>query len=110
ALAGRRVAGAGRVALVGRAARDRVHSHAHTRLAGVRLRAEVPVAARGPVGLVGVGAVAGHRVAGGGRVALVGRAARDRAHSHAHTRLAGVRLRAEVPVAARGPVGLVGVR
>src|SRR5438094_172015 len=71
------------------------------RLADVTPGARDPVAAAGAVGLGRVGARARRGVTGPGVVALIRRAAPHRARSGADARLAGVRLRAGVPVVAR---------
>src|SRR5262249_58722370 len=107
ARAGRGVA-AGRVALVGRRAHDRVAADTGARLTGVRLRAPVAVVARGAVGLDGVRADAGRGVAGARRMALVRGGADDGVGPDAGARRAGVALRAGVPVFAGGGVGGVG--
>src|SRR5439155_669979 len=74
------------------------------RLADVTPGARDPVAAAGAVGLGRVGARARRGVTGPGVVALIRRAAPHRARSGADARLAGVRLRAGVPVVARRAV------
>src|SRR5262249_14187050 len=94
--AGRGVAGAGRVALVGGGADHRIAADAGAGLTGVLLRTRIAVVARG--GVVGVHA-AGGRVAGvvGAGVAVV--AIRRRA-AHAYAAAAGVVGRARVAVVA----------
>src|SRR5207244_1626475 len=98
--AARRVARPRVVTLVGCGAHDGVPARAHAAPAGVGLRARVAVVARAPVGLGGVRAGARRRVAGAGLVALVRGRARRRATAHAGAVLAGVGLRAGIPVAA----------
>jgi len=68
-LPGRRVAGAGVVALVARDAGDGCAGGAGAGLAGFRAVALVAVGAGGAVRFVGVRALAGRRVAGAGVVA-----------------------------------------
>src|SRR5439155_274235 len=107
--AARRIADAGDVALIERAADDRVGTGADARLAGVALRAGAAVVAGRPVWLVGVGAGAARRVADAGVVALFEGGADDGVRPDAGAGLAGVALGAGVAVAAGRAVGLVRV-
>src|SRR5206468_12515688 len=94
------VAGAGRVALVGGRAHDRVRAHAGAALAGVALRAVIAVVTGCAVGLDGIAAGARRGIASAGRVTLVGGRAHDRVRAHAGAGLAGVGLRAGIAVVA----------
>src|SRR5207245_3289506 len=104
-----RVTNTGVVALIERAADDRVRARAHARLAGVGLRTGVAVRAGRPVGLLGIRARAGLRIAGAGVVALSEGGADDGVRPDAGAGLAGVALGAGVAVAAGRAVGLVRV-
>src|SRR5262249_13767742 len=90
-----------RVALVHDRAHDDVRAGAHAALAGVGLRARVPVVAHHPVGLGGIAAHAVHGAARARVVARVERRADHGAPAHAYAGLADVALRAGVAVAAR---------
>src|SRR5439155_1717660 len=107
--AGARVAGPDVVALVRSRADDGVGARARPALAGVGLRAGVPVVAGRVVGLGWVGAHARARVAGPYVVALVGGGADDGVGARTRAALAGVGLRAGIPVVAGRAVGLDGV-
>src|SRR5439155_784152 len=76
--AGRGIAGAGGMALVGRRAHDRFRAHAGARETAVGLRAAAVVVAGGAVGLGGIAARSRRGVAGAGGMALVGSRAHDR--------------------------------
>ncbi len=102
---GRRIAGAGIVALIERGAHDRIRADAAAPLAGIQPRAAVAVVAGDAIGAHRVGALAGDRVALPRLVALVERQAHDRFLPHAHSLLAGVAQRAGVTVVARIGVG-----
>src|SRR5207248_2567947 len=106
AVAGRRVAGAGDVALIGGRAGHRAPRRAGARLAGV-LRAKVAVEiARRPIRLGRVAALTGLRITGPRVVALIGGRAGHAAPRRAGPRLAGV-LRAKVAIEiARRPIRL----
>src|SRR5439155_15320037 len=102
--AARRIADAGDVALIERAADDRVGTGADARLAGVALGAGAAVVAGRPVWPVGVGAGAASRVADAGDVALIEGGADDGVRPHAGAGLAGVGLGAGIAVGAGGAV------
>src|SRR5439155_210801 len=89
---------------VGSRTRDRVAARAGAVLAGVRLRAGVAVAAHGAVRLHRARADARRRVADPRLVALIAGRADDRRAGRAAAVLAGVGLRAGVPVVAAGGV------
>src|SRR5207249_3893427 len=108
--AGRGVAGARDVALVGGGADDGVAACAGARLAGIGLRARVAVAAGGAVGGVRIRADAGRGVAGPRDVALLDGGPADGIRAGAGPRLAGVGLCARVAVVAGGAVGGVRIR
>src|SRR5213078_1992620 len=108
--AARRIADAGDVALIERAADDRVGTGADARLAGVALRAGAAVVAGRPVrrGRVGAGPVG--RVTNTSVVALIEGGADDGVPALADTCPAGVGLGASIAVVAgaavrRGRVG-----
>jgi len=94
------------MALIKRGAHDRIGPVARASQARVLLRAKVLVVAAHAIGCVRIAALAGARVADAGHVALIGRAAHDRIGSSAIARLARVRHRARVAVAALGPIRL----
>src|SRR5205814_2248887 len=104
------VAGPGVVALIAGGAIHRVAARARPRLAGVGLRAGVAVVARRAVGLRRVGGDTGGWGAGSGVVALIAGGASHWVSARARPRLAGVGLRAGVPVVACRAVGLRRVR
>src|SRR5207248_2146330 len=104
------ITGAGKVALVGGGADDGVAARADPALAGVGLRAGIPVVAGAAVGLRRVRARARRRVAGAGVVALVRGGADDRVATRADPALAGIGLRAGVAVGAGAAVRLRRVR
>src|SRR5439155_23310397 len=91
---------------------EAVRSRADARLTRVGLGAGVAIVARTSVRLRRAGTGAAQRIADPGCVALVGRRARDGAGTPARTCLTGVRVRARIPVVARGAVRLrrVGAR
>src|SRR5438552_16258919 len=97
------------MALVGRAADDQPGPRAGAGDAGIGLAAGITIVARTAVGLGGVGASPARCVADAGVVALILRGPDDRPAAGAHTREAGVGLRASVAVVARGAVRLVPV-
>src|SRR5439155_1088754 len=104
-----RVADAGDVALVERAADDGVRARTGAGLASVGLGAGITVGAGAAVGLArsGAGAVGG--IASAGVVTLIEGRADDRARARADARLAGVALRASATVVAGRAVNLVRV-
>src|SRR5438094_251865 len=112
ARAGRGVAGAGDVALIGRGADDGIRAGARPGLTGVGPGAGAAVVAGGAIGVRGVGARAGRGVAGAGGVALVGRGADDGVRAGARPGLTGVGPGAGGAVVAGGAIGLrrVGAR
>src|SRR5206468_8970333 len=107
---GGRITSAGKVALVRGGADDGVAARAHPALAGVGLRAGIAVVARAAVGLRRVRARPRGGRTGAGSVALVGGGADDGVAAGADAALAGVGLRAGIPVVARAAVGLRRVR
>src|SRR5205823_3764027 len=107
--AGRRVAGVDRAGVAVAAADGRA-ADAASLSAALVLAARVAVVARGAVLGGRVGAQAGGRVTHAGVVALVRRAAGDGRAALALPGLAGVALRAQVAVVARGAVRLEHVR
>src|SRR5439155_284894 len=110
ARAGTRVARPRVVTLVGRGADDRLYARAQTHLPGAGPVAGVAVAAGAAVGLGWVRARAGAWVVRPCLAALPGGVAVDSVRARVRTRLARVRLRAGVAVAAGAAVGLGGVR
>src|SRR5438094_445242 len=105
----RGVAGAGRMALVGGRAHDRVRAHAGTGLAGVGLRAVIAIVTESADGLGGYAAGCRRGIARTSRMALVGGRAHDLVLADAGTGLTGVAPLADVlPVSGRA-VGLGGV-
>src|SRR5439155_1277773 len=107
--AGRRVAGAGVVALVLRRAGGGVRGGGGARLAGVAPGAGVAVVAGGAVGPGGVGADPRRRVAGAGVVALVLGVTDDRRAGEAGAAFTGVGDGARVAVVTGGAVRLGGI-
>lgn len=97
------VAAPGDVTLIRGSADDRARAHTEPTLARVYLRARVAVAARRPVGGLRVRANPQHGVADAHETTGPLRGAQDRIGSYADALLAGVRLGAEVPVAAGRP-------
>src|SRR5207237_609464 len=108
ARAARGIARAGDMALIARAANNRVPAAARARLARIGLRARVAVVTRAPVGRGRIGARAGRGIAHAGEVALVGGGAGHVRDRHAGARLAGLGEVAEISVVAQRAVGLPG--
>src|SRR5437867_3086386 len=98
------------MALIARRTDDGVRSGTNPRLAGVRLRASVAVAAGRPVSSIRVRAGASRRVASPCYMALVARTADNRARACADAGHARIGLGAGVAVAAGRAVGSVRVR
>src|SRR5205814_1670531 len=105
-----RVAYAGVVTLIRRAADDRVTARTGAALARVGLRTRVAVITGGAVCLRRIRAGAARRVTCAGVVTLIGRAPDDRVTARTGAALARVGLRTRVPVIACGAVRLCRVR